>query len=228
MSNSEPNLQQCDDAELVAACIAEETGAKALLFEIFFTKDTPVHYWVYGRAYWISLDDKEDILNDVFIAVVQSLPSFGFKSTLKTYISRIAKMKCLDAMPTRMSAASGKGIRFVDTDERNPEGELVHQIRDTDSNSRPDRYFEELHEAEQVRLLHTALAQFSGPRCKLTLSLYIRELNEEISREELAEALGVSETRAQNMIYDCMYRLRKRIRRYYQNYSQFSDQLMDD
>lgn len=211
------------DAEFVARCINEDSVARTQLFSQHFASDTTVYYWVYVRAHWIHACDKEDILNDIYVAVLQSLPSFQFKSTLATYISRIAKMKCLDAMPTRMGAARGKGIRFVDADERNDEGELVHQVQDNDESNRADSFFDELDEQQQVHLLHRALHDYSGPRCRETLSLYVRELNDEISRQELAASLGVSLKRAQSMIYDCLYRIRKRIQGSFRDYTEFAD-----
>jgi RNA polymerase sigma factor (sigma-70 family) len=214
---------QFSDAELVAGCIDEDPDARTQLFNQHFASGTTVYYWVYVGANWINSSDKEDILNDIYVAVLQSLPSFQFKSTVTTYISRIAKMKCLDAMPSRMGAAKGKGVRFVDADERNEEGDLVHQVQDSDQSNRPDSFFDELDEQRQVHLLHRALSDYSGPRCRETLSLYVRELNNEISRQELAESLGVSLKRAQNMIYDCLYRIRRRIQRSFRDYTEFAE-----
>ena len=39
----------------------------------------------------------------------------------------------------------------------------------------------------------------------------------------MAEALGVSPERAGHMIYDCLYRIRKRIQKNFRDFSHFSD-----
>jgi DNA-directed RNA polymerase specialized sigma24 family protein len=132
-------------------------------------------------------------------------------------------MMCLDLMPSRLGIARGKGIKFVDIDLREPDGEPVVQVEDGDPSRRPDYYFEALEEEERVFLLQTAMTRYTGPRCQEVLRLHIRELREELSREEVAEALSVSVERAGHMIYDCLYRLRKEIQKKFRDYQQFSD-----
>jgi RNA polymerase sigma factor (sigma-70 family) len=197
------------------------------LYQIYFVRDSTVHRWVYQRAYWIPAGEKEDVLNDIYMAVIQSLSNFEFRSSLRTYIDRIAKMKCLDAMPSRLGLSRGKGIRFVDIDQRQTDGEPVVQVEDPSPASRPDNLFESLEEQECVYLLHTALTRYTGPRCRAVLGLYIRELQEELSREEIAGQLGVSVERASQMIYDCLYRLRQRMQKKFRDYRHFSDCVCD-
>lgn len=211
------------DTELVAACLAEQQDALLYLFQTYFIPDRPVYFWIYQKAYWVPLGEKEDVLNDIYVAVIQSLPQFEYRSSLRTYIVRIARMMCLDLMPSRLGIARGKGIKFVDIDLRKPDGEPVVQVEDGDPSRRPDQYFEALEEEERVFLLQTAMTRYTGPRCQEVLRLHIRELREELSREEVAEALSVSVERAGHMIYDCLYRLRKEIQKKFRDYQHFSD-----
>ncbi len=217
------NIIEMDEAQFVSRCISGDEDARNKLYESFFKTDTPVYFWVYNNAYWIPSGDKEDMLNDIFLAVLESLPSFEFKSSLKTYVVRIAKFKCLDAMPSRLGYSKGKGIRFVDTDQRDENGELEYQIEDPAATRQVDRLFENLDERERVYLLHTVLARFTGPRCQEALRLYLKELNEELSRGQVADKLGVRPERAGHIIYDCLYRIRKRIYKTYRDYDHFSD-----
>ena len=162
-------------------------------------------------------------MNDIYIAVIQSLPKFEFRSALGTYITRIAKIKCLDAMPSRLGVARGRGIKFVDIDWFASNSESGLQIEDPDPNNRPDRYLREREEEELVFLLHTALKYFTGPRCRHVLCLYVKELKGELSREDIAESLGVPVKRMGQMIYDCMYRLRRKIQGRYRDYEHFTN-----
>ena len=227
MGKDLPAIKSLTETELVAQCVAGQADAQELLYRTYFEDSGAVHFWVYQKAYWIPDGDKEDILNDIFLAVVESLNSFEFKSSLRTYITRIAKMKCLDAMPTRLGVSKGRGIRFVDVDQRRTDGEPVFQVEDTDHTNRPDSFFDTLEENERVHLLHTALVHYTGPRCREVLRLYIRELREEISRSDTAAQLGVSSERAGQMVYDCLYRLRKRINNNFRDYQHFSDYMYD-
>ena len=202
-TNPEENFES--DTELVEACLEEQQDALSHLFQLFFTPNKPVYFWIYRKAHWIPFGEKEDVMNDIYIAVIQSLPQFKFRSSLRTYIVRIAKMMCLDLMPSRLGIARGKGIHFVDIDRRKPDGEPVVQLEDTDPTHGPDHFFESLEEEERGFLLQIALAKYTGPRCQEVLRLHIRELREEISRKEIADTLGVSVERAGHMIYDYLY-----------------------
>ena len=210
------------DFHLIHACLEGRSDAQSLLYKSFFMSDMPVHFWVYKKAYWIPAGEKEDILNDIFIAVLQSLPKFEFRSALSTYVIRIAKIKCLDAMPSRMGVARGRGIKFVDIDWFASNTESGLQIVDSNPNNGADRLFKKLEEEEQIYLLHTALKYYTGPRCRTVLKMYVRELKGELTREDIAELMGVSVQRMGQMIYDCMYRLRRKMQSRYRDYEHFT------
>ena len=216
-------LRNQNDMHLIHACLEGHSDAKTELYELYFRPDKPVHFWVYQKAYWIPAGEKEDILNDIYIAVIQSLPQFEFRSALSTYITRIAKIKCLDAMPSRLGVARGRGIKFVDIDWFASTNESGMQLEDTDPNNRPDRFLKVMEEEEQVFLLHTALKYYTGPRCRDVLKMYVRELKGEMSREDLANTMGVSVQRMGQMIYDCMYRLRRKMQSRYKDYEHFTN-----
>jgi len=211
------------DVNLIHACLEGRSDAQSQLYNLYFTQDKPVHFWVYQKAYWIPAGEKEDILNDIYIAVIQSLPQFEFRSALGTYITRIAKIKCLDAMPSRLGVARGKGIKFVDIDWFASNNESGFQIEDTDPNNRADRYLRQREEEELVFLLHTALKYFTGQRCRNVLYMYVKELRGEMSREDIAESFGVPVKRMGQMIYDCMYRLRRKIQSRFRDYEHFAN-----
>ena len=215
--------KRAGDINLIHACLQGRSDAQSQLYDLYFTPDKPVHFWVYQKAYWIPAGEKEDVLNDIYIAVMQSLPQFEFRSALSTYITRIAKIKCLDAMPSRLGVARGRGIKFVDIDWFAASSESGLQLEDTDPNNRPDRFFRVMEEEEQVFLLHTALKYYTGPRCRDVLKMYVRELKGELSREDIAEVFGVSVQRMGQMIYDCMYRLRRKMQSRFRDYEHFTN-----
>jgi len=208
------------DAGLISAFLAGRSDAQRQLFEMYFTMDKPVHFWVYQKAYWIPASDKEDVLNDIYLAVINSLPQFEFRSALSTYINRIARRKCLDAMPSRLAVAKGRRIKFVDIDWYTSIGESIMQLEDPDPNSRPDRVFTVMEE-EQAYLLHSALRTYSGCRCRDVLQMYIREMYGELTRKETARLLGVSIKSMNHMIHDCMYRLKRKMLARFRDYEDF-------
>lgn len=227
MQHTRSPESRLSDTNLIDQCLSGNPEAQAMLYREYFESPGPVHYWVYQRAYWIPEGEKEDILNDIFIAVMASLKNFEFKSSLRTYIVRIAKIKCLDALPARLGVAKGRGIQFVDIDQRQYDGEQVFQIEDPNQQNRPDSLFAALEEEERVYLLQKALTTCTGARCREVLLLYIKELHEEITRADVANRLGVPIERASQMIYDCLYRLRKKTQALFRDYQHFADSLYD-
>lgn len=211
------------DLHLIKACLEGRSDAQSQLYKMFFMSDKPIHYWVYKKAFWIPASDKEDVLNDIFIAVLKSLPKFEFRSALSTYVIRIAKVKCLDAMPSRMGVAKGKGIKFFDIDWFASDTESGMQIEDPNPNNGPERLLKKLEEEEQTYLLYTALKYHAGPRCRQVLKMYVKELKGELTRKELAELMGVSVPRMGQMIYDCLYRLRRKMRSRFHGYEHFAN-----
>lgn len=215
------------DANLIHGCLEGRLDAQSQLYELYFTSDKPVHFWVYQKAFWIPAGEKEDKLNDIYIAVMQSIPQFEFRSALSTYITRIAKIKCLDAMPSRLGVARGRGIKFVDIDWFASNSESGLQIVDHDPNIRADQYLEKKEDEELIFLLHKILKYFTGKRCRDVLYMYVKELRGELSREDIAEALGVSANRMGQMIYDCMYRLRRKMRSRFRDYDHFASCVLE-
>ncbi|MBM3263425.1 MAG: sigma-70 family RNA polymerase sigma factor [candidate division Zixibacteria bacterium] len=227
MSQSIHEFADISDDTLIAGCLSGDQKAMDRLYRVYFTSEGTVYRWVYLKATWVPEDEKQDLLNDIFVAVVQSLAQFERRSALRTYIDRIAKMKCLDAMPSLLGLARGKGIRFVDIDEHRSDGDPVVQVEDSAPENRPDRAFEEWDEKDVVFILHTALTRCTGPRCRQALALYMRELQEEISREDIAAELDLPVERASQMIYDCLYRLRKQMQKKFRDYRHFADCVCD-
>lgn len=209
------------DAILIHGCLEGRQEAQTQLYELYFTPDKPVHFWVYQKSSWIPAGEKEDILNDIYIAVIQSLHKFEFRSALSTYITRIARMKCIDSMPARLGVARGRDVKFIGVDWFATYSESGLQIEDPDLNSRPDRYLKVKEDEELVYLLNTALKYFSGQRCRDVLLLYVKEMKGEMSREDIAETLGVSAKQMGQMIYDCMYRLRRKMQSRFRDFEHF-------
>lgn len=227
MNGMLPEEEYPSDTQLVQQCLTKDQTALDQLYRTHFMPDGPAHRWVYRKAYWIPTGEKEDILNDIYVAVLQSLPQFEFRSALRTYIDRIARMKCLDAMPSRLGVSRGKGIQFVDIDQYRSDGEPVIQLEAPPDVTGIDQHLESAEEQEWVYLLHVALTRFTGPKCRQAIGLYIRELRGELSREESAAELRVSVERASQMIYDCLYRVRKRMQKKFRDYQHFSDCLSE-
>jgi RNA polymerase sigma-70 factor (ECF subfamily) len=76
--------------------------------------------------------DYEDLGQEVFLKVYQSLPSFRFRSTLATWISRITYNACLNHVRYRRSHPRGDRGPFR-VSERNESEQAPHEINEVAS-----------------------------------------------------------------------------------------------
>jgi RNA polymerase sigma-70 factor, ECF subfamily len=80
-----PSAQPLSEAELVARCRQGDRGAWRILYE----RHSPLIYR-FITALGVPPDEREDAVQDVFIAVYRSLDAFRGEAQLSTWIYRIA------------------------------------------------------------------------------------------------------------------------------------------
>jgi RNA polymerase sigma factor (sigma-70 family) len=78
------------DAEIINKIILGETA----MFEILVRRYNPVLYKI-ARGYGFNHQDAEDLMQDTHVSAYQSLKQFAFRSSYKTWISKIMIHKCL-------------------------------------------------------------------------------------------------------------------------------------
>src|SRR3569832_388625 len=77
------------DEELIKRINDGETE----LFEIIIRRNNPYLYKI-GRSYGFNHQDVEDLMQETFISVFMNLTKFEFRSSLKTWITRIMINQC--------------------------------------------------------------------------------------------------------------------------------------
>ena len=133
--------------------------------------------------------ERDDLAQEVMIAVLQALPRFRGESQLNTYVLRIAHSVSLRFLSRRRTQTA----RHNDTDAsalpattRSPEEHLARQQR-------------------QERLLAAIRCLPLSQRQVLTLAL------EELPRVEIARALGISENAVNTRLHRARVQLRKHL-----------------
>ena len=185
------------DAEthLVERCRRGEAAAWDELFN--------AHYAAAGRFIYqlssdFTLEDAEEICQDVFLSVIKNLDAFAGESRLQTWIFRIATNKARDFREKRNAVKRGGGQMPVSLQAEHPETGLTP---DPPANSPgPD---EQLMNNESVALVQASLEQLGEP-CREIIELrYFGDL----SYEELSTTLRLNPKTVSSRLSKCLDRL---------------------
>jgi len=183
------------EAELLARCRRGEAGAWDELFDL--------HYAAAGRFIFqlgsdFTVEDAEEICQEVFLSVIRNLDSFQGESQFQTWLFRIAANKARDFREKRIAAKRGGGQTVISLQAENPETGLTPDP--PDHLPSPD---ETLMNGEQLALVRAALDQLSGPCREIVELRYFGDL----SYEELSSTLDLNVKTVSSRLSKCLDRL---------------------
>lgn len=145
----------------------------------------------------------EDIAQEVFIEVYQSIEKFNELSTLGTWIYRVTVNKCLDQLRAQKRQ---KRFAFITSLFHKDTGELIH---DTSNFEHPGILAER---KEKAKALFQAIQGL--PEAQKTA--FILSQIEEMSQKEIAEIMNVSVKAVESLIQRAKVRLRKKLENIYE------------
>lgn len=146
--------------------------------------------------------DAEDVLQNTFMKALQSIGSFEGRSSLSTWLYRIAVNEAL------MSLRRQKPTIPVAMDYEDDADELQHPIQFTDWCCLPE---EDLLSAEAKKHLDKAIQRLPE---KLRVVLLLRDV-EGLSIRETSEALDLTETAVKTRLLRARLNLREQLSSYY-------------
>ena len=136
-------------------------------------------------------DEAEDIAQDLFVQVFESLGRFRFESKLSTWLYRIAVNRSIN----HCKSPRGRAIK-IDIDSWKQQ-EVAQSVE------MPQQQI--LEEQEQIELLHKAIDKLpENQRTALILNKY-----EELSYKEIADVMGVSLSSVESLIFRAKNNLEK-------------------
>src|SRR5690606_13085616 len=157
------------DAALIRRCLRGDSQAWDELFDLHYS---PTARFIYQLAPDISVDDADELCQDVFLAVIRNLNSFSGRSQFRTWLFRIALNKTRDFRQKRGADKRGGGRTTVSLDAEDPVSGLVPNPASLEPG--PDRA---LDAAEQAALVREAVDQL-GESCREVIELrYFGELS---------------------------------------------------
>lgn len=139
-------------------------------------------------SYVRSTAEREDLMQEIWLAVWRALPSFRGDASLKTFVYRIAHNRSVTELARRRSAHTGvEDLEVLEDDSPGPEQQLQSQ-------------------RDSARLVRAVQQLPLGLRQALTLRL------EGLSYAEISEVLGISESNVAVRLNRARERLSGRLR----------------
>lgn len=149
--------------------------------------------------------DAEDVLQNTFLNALTHLPGFEGRSSVATWLYRIAANEALMLIRKRRPEISLEGS---DQPEQPESAEDLKPTQFADWSALPE---EELLSAEGKNLLDTAIASLPEP---LRIVFVLRDI-EGLSIRETAEALDLTETNVKTRLLRARMSLREKLSAYY-------------
>src|SRR5215471_19070951 len=150
------------EAELLRRC---RRGDSAAWDELFDAHYAATGRFVFQLGHDFTLEDVEEICQDVFLSVIKNLQSFQAGCQFRTWVFRIAANKARDYRERKHAAKRGGGQATLSLQAEDAETGLTLDPPSTVPG--PD---EALMSGEQVALVHRALEQLGGP-CREVIEL---------------------------------------------------------
>ena len=136
-------------------------------------------------------DEAEDIAQDVFIQVFESLSTFRFQSKLSTWLYKIAVNRSIN----HCKSPRGRAIKVDIESWKQQEVALSPEM--------PQQQL--LEEQEQLELLHRSIDRLpENQRTALILNKY-----EELSYKEIAEVMGITLSSVESLLFRAKNNLEK-------------------
>ena len=86
-----PDYRECDDNELIRFCLNEDSRAWEEILRRYKKRVFNISYQFVGR-----MDEAEDLTQEIFVKVYNSLDKFNLDANLQYWIIRVSKNYCID------------------------------------------------------------------------------------------------------------------------------------
>jgi RNA polymerase sigma-70 factor (ECF subfamily) len=186
-----------NDKELIGAIKVGNAQAFRTLVEQY--KDLVVNT-CYG--FLQHREDAEDLAQEVFVEMYESLHAFREEAKLSTWLYRIAVNKCLNQIKKRKRQRWLKSLPAI----LGGEGETLEIADESGADPQAD-----LEQQERVGVLHQAIDSLAeNQKIAFTLSKY-----EDLSYQEIAEVMGTTIPAVESLLNRAKKNLQKKLYDYY-------------
>ncbi len=177
-----------------------QKGSESAFRQLVETYKNKVINTCFGFVY--NYADAEDVAQDVFVEIYESINKFNEDSQLSTWIYRISVNKSLDFIRKIKRKKRWSELTRINLDNKD----------ETDNwfkNSETPHYT--LEQKERIQILNSAINTLpKNQRSAFTLHKY-----EDLSYKEIAKVLNTSVSSVESLMHRAKKNLQKRLRKYY-------------
>lgn len=189
------------DLSLVERCRSSDDAAFS---EVVARYKTKIYNYVYRMTG--SVDDAEDLTQEVFIRMYTSLGSFRGQSSLNTWLFRIASNLCVDRFRRGKNRRPAYSLDATAATEEG--GAASYDV--PDRTYEPQRLLEHAELSEQIAFALTQLPD------KLRVTLLLHDM-EGLPYEEIAQIAGCPLGTVKSRLFNARLQLRARLSEYLKN-----------
>lgn len=187
--------EDTSEARLIQRCLRGDSQAWDELFDLHYA---PTARFIFQLAPDISVDDADEICQEVFLAAIRNLSYFKGNSQFRTWLFRIATNKARDFRQKRNAAKRGGGMVPLSLNAEDPDTGL--RLDPPSNRPGPDMI---LDTEERGEMLHAALAELGEP-CREVIELrYFGDL----SYEEISDSLRLNPKTVSSRLSKCLDKL---------------------
>jgi RNA polymerase sigma factor (sigma-70 family) len=203
-SGRQNKQQRMTEHEVIRGVIARDREAVACLVETYRKKVIKTAYYFLGN-----MEDAEDVAQEVFLEIVNSIGRFRMSSALSTWIYRITVNRSLNAVKRNKQRQIFVRIEKFFGIAKEDESKAIQEVA-TDDN--PFDY------EEAGKIVKEAVADLPGNQ----RTVFILCKYEEMSYKEIAEVTGMSVSSVESLLHRAKMNLQKKLAGYYSEYSKKS------
>jgi len=158
---------EVQEAELIKACVEGSEEAWARLYRQYYGRVRRIVAW----SRWRFTDTEvEDHVQEVFMELIKALKTFRGEASLNTFLTRLAKNKCISALRRKTAQKRGKEELICLEDRRGESDEPV--IVAVDKGPTPEQVYIM---AEEMSVVTSAMEKI-GEDCRKIIALrYFQE-----------------------------------------------------
>lgn len=184
------------EEQLIARCLQGDASAWEEIYRLHYGRVKQVIGW---RRWGFTPIEVEDGVQEVFLQLVRSLPGFRGEASLATFLTRLARNRCISHLRRKTARKRGKEELSYSLDGERDEGMPFAPAIDPDPGPEGSLLL-----AEEGRDVARALEALS-PECRQVLHLrYYKQL----SYKEICSALSLPLGTVCSRLKRCLLRLR--------------------
>ena len=109
------------EEELIELCLKGDTAGWEELYRAHYARVKRIVGW---KRWGFSINEVEDGVQEVFVEVIRSLPRFRGESNLSTFVTRVARNRCISHLRKKTAQKRGKEeLGYVIEEGREEEGQ---------------------------------------------------------------------------------------------------------